>query len=152
MDDDVKQRWTARGVYTFLVACLVGCAIAAVATGFKAIVLTVRGERTTATCTRIEAQRGQRAPGFRLGYVSFTTSDGKLHEAEIDASWSALEPGGTAEILYDPQYPARAENARFASLWCVPLVFGVYTMCGVVLGIGTWRRHSRKQSFAEEAA
>lgn len=125
------------------------CMLAMFAVGawfaYNSIVLVTRGEKATATCTKITTKRDSEGHTRSTHHVSYTTADGKALDGTIDTGFSVLMVGQTIEVLYDPLKPTRVQANRFMSLWFMPAMFGgIATLAAFGAVSAKFRNRARK--------
>jgi hypothetical protein len=68
--------------------------------------------------------------------VSFKTKSGQTIQFTSDSSYNDTKVGAKISILYLPADPAKAKLDSFQSLWLLPLIFGIFTVVLLLLGLG----------------
>ncbi|MCC9605259.1 DUF3592 domain-containing protein [Blastopirellula sp. JC732] len=106
---------------------------------YSQIVLGLRGQQATATCTHYKTKTSRASSGRTTTityYVRFSTADGKMIESSLGDSSLKLAVNDNVPILYDPQRPTRICRDSFVGVWGYPIFFGAL---GLVLAWGVWK-------------
>lgn len=94
---------------------------------YERIVLGLRGERATATCTRYKLRtsgpRSDQRDSWTY-YFRFQTASGESVESSFVSSKLKISKNDRVNILYDPQRPTRICLDSFISVWGYPVFFG----------------------------
>ncbi|TWU02527.1 DUF3592 domain-containing protein [Stieleria varia] len=103
---------------------------ACIYTTYHSWILVSRGERATATVTKIETVKvGTDNLDSPIWHVKFPTANGQSRQATIDASFSRVKVGDTINVLYDPTRTDQVLADRWISLWGWPAASAFLFFC-----------------------
>ncbi|WP_443111059.1 DUF3592 domain-containing protein [Bremerella sp. P1] len=94
---------------------------------YEHLVLGLRGERATATCTSYEVKTSGTSSERRrvwTYYFRFQTASGEPVEGSLVSSKQNIAANDRVDILYDPQQPTRICLDSLISVWGFPVFFG----------------------------